>query len=165
MKVSPEGPGWGRWGRRRGGLRAQVLSDAGTEGLSVRLSAPGLPAQWGRVFLFHGLCGWGREVGRAVPGAPRPLQTPGLRTVTAGVGSWLWPVLFGRAVFVLWARPEPWVRSVASACPELAESLQGSIQERLGARCAGDKWHRSLTGSCSWLWLQKDAGEPGNPVE
>lgn len=90
-------------------------------------------AQRGHVFLFHRLCGWGREVGGATPGAPRPLQTLGLRIMTAGIGSWLWPVLFCRAVSVLWARPEPWVRSVAPACPKLAESLQGSIQERLGA--------------------------------
>lgn len=60
----------------------------------MQLSAPGLPAHWGRVFLFHGLCGWGREVGRAAPGAPRPLQMPGLRIMTAGVRSWLWPCVF-----------------------------------------------------------------------
>ena len=64
---------------------------------------------------------------------PKAFADAGLRTVTAGIGSWLWPVFFGRAVSVLWARPEPWVRSVAPACPELAESLQGSIQERLEA--------------------------------
>lgn len=107
-------------------------------------------AQRGRVFLFHGLCGWGREVGRATPGAPRPLQTPGLRIMTAGIGSWLWPVLFGRAVSVLWARPEPWVRSAAPACPELAESLQGSIQERLGALLC---WRQMAQESYRFLQL------------
>lgn len=123
VKVSRGAQGGGSGaGERRS--RAQVPSDMGI-GASACSSAPGLPSPSGAAFSSFTGC----VVGEERLAEQRPAADAGLRIMTAG-GSWLWPRVWQGAVSVLWARPEPWVRSLAPACPELAEGVSKAASRR-----------------------------------